>query len=542
MLEYGAIYEDLEYSDYLNYPFCAFKLRDKIYITDAFNNRIIVQSYICKEYEIIHIDDWFPRWIQVTDDGKIYYVDSKKKCLGELINGKVNREILVPMKEPLFLTVTENQTILVGGRGESPLIEYDFELNILSKLLNANFSLQSAQYMRNGDLLVCDIEKHQVLICDILGEIKWSFGKECFPGEKINELSSPKFSCCYNDTVYIADGMNGRVLIINLLNNSVSEYLKDQNDVHLWWPTCIQAYDKYLLITDACNNRIIELCLEDYSSKQWGKSRVKSFYLNNPRGIEIADDYIYVADTYSHRIIKMNFKLEAEMFYGGKRGNGENELFWPRAIRQFDSNHFLIADSRNSRIIKVDKSANFIDIIQNYKKQHEICPFLDPHDIDVNDGIILITDSKANKIIALDQNNNCVWSYGDNGELKDPHYARFTKDNNILISDTGNHRVIKINWQGSILFEITSTDSKSLNLPRCVEEIGENLLITDSGNNRIIITDIYGHIKRTFGCRWEINDDSTRVPRCARRVNDKVVVSDTYNNRILLIDMKVNKL
>lgn len=541
MLEYGVEYESLEKNDYLNYPFCSFKLKDKIYIADAFNNRIVVQSYICEKYEIIHIDDWFPRWIQPFDDDKIYYVDSKKKCLGELVDGKINREIHIPMKEPLFVTITENQTLLVGGRGEFPLIEYDFELNILGKMLNANFSLQSAQYMKNGDLLVCDIERHQVLICDISGRIKWSFGKEHFPGEEINELSSPKFSCYYNDIIYIADGMNGRVIIVNLLNKSVSEYFKDQSNVHLWWPTCVQAYDKFLLITDACNNRIIELCLENHSTKQWGKSRVKSFYLNNPRGIEITDSHIYVADTYGHRIVKMNFVFEAETFYGGKRGDGENELFWPRAIRQFDSNHFLIADSRNSRILKVDKSSKLINIIQNYKKQGEICSFLDPHDIDVKNGIILITDSMANKIIAIDQDNNYVWSYGDNSELKDPHYARFTKDSNILISDTGNHRIIKVNLQGSILFEITHTNNKSLNLPRCVEEIGENLLITDSGNNRIIITDIYGQIIKSFGHKWEINDESVRVPRCARKVNDKVVISDTYNNRIVLIDMEVNK-
>lgn len=114
----------------------------------------------------------------------------------------------------------------------------------------------------------------------------------------------------------------------------------------------------------------------------------------------------------------------------------KNELFWPRAVRCRGNNLLLIADSRNSRIIIMDKMKNIHRIIYGFMLDNVFYNFGDPHDIDVYDDKILITDSLLNQVIEINDLGYCLWIYGKKGELKNPHHARKGPDGNILISDT----------------------------------------------------------------------------------------------------------
>ena len=531
MLEYGAIYNE-SYENNLNYLFCAFRYKNKIFMSDALNNRVIIQDLLNDKKDIIYIEGWFPRWLQPVNEKDFIYLDSRKRTVGYVKNKKVINEYPVPMEKPMFIKKTNKKTFLIGGKGECPLIEYSDNFKIVGNYLNNTFEVQSAEYIGNN-LLICDIKRHQVLICNKSGDVFWSFGKKCFPGEYILELSTPKFSCFYDGLIYIADGKNNRIICVDLKKEIKFIYTKDELEQTLWWPSCLQKYENTLIITDSANCRIIELSLFNYSSIQHGCGKVKKFLLNNPRAIEIVNDSIFLADTYNNRILKLDDKLHAHILFGGNRGNHINELFWPRAVRYINNNMFLIADSRNSRIVKLDSENNVYFIIYGFTYNKEFKKFIDPHDIDVYNNKILITDSELSKIIEINNQGECTWIYGINGELNDPHNARKTNDGNVLISDTRNNRVIKVAKSGKILYEITKAGGSCLNLPRWSEEIDNNILITDSGNNRVILVDKYGHIIKEYGKAGK-NQISIRSPRCARKYKNYILISDTYNNRIVL--------
>lgn len=533
--EYGVVYNEKITHTHINYPFCSFRFEDKIFISDALNNRVIIQNIENEDYYYIVIKKWFPRWIQPISIDSFVYVDPKKRSLGIVCNGKIIKECNVPMDEPLFVKYTAKKTFLVGGRGDVPLLEYNNKFEVIGSYLNSCFSLQSAEYYDSNHFLLCDIERHQILISDLKGNIIWSYGKYNYPGEEMYELSSPKYSCKFKQNILIVDGMNGRIISTNMKKEILFIYKMDENKQQLWWPTCVQEYNDKLLITDACNNRIIELTLYNMSTRQWGNAIANKFKLNNPRGMEIIDNKIYVADTYNHRIVSLdeNF-VNVENIYGGKRGNCESELFWPRSIR-YNKEQYFIADGRNGRIVILDNNYSLVKSIYYYKILKQIFYFKDPHDVDVYEDKILVTDSANNRIIELDEKNNCTYLFGRNCGIKDPHQARRTKDKNFLIADTGNDRIIKIDKNNKIIFEIRNTSYGKLKLPRWVEEIDDYLLITDSGNNRILLSDFNGKIIKSFGEKWSLNSESIRVPRCARKKGKFIYISDTYNNRILRI-------
>ena len=534
MIEYGAIYNKYN-ENQLDYIFCAFRNNDYLFISDALNNRIIRINLRTNKSNEIFINNWFPRWIQPINNEKLIFIDSKKKTIGELQNDQIINEKYIPMDKPKFVKLTSAGTYLVGGKGNKPLIEYDVNLNIIGKYLNPTFNIQSAEYIYDK-LLICDVDRHQVLICDKEGNVFWSYGKIHCPGELKTELSTPKFACFYKNLFYIADGKNNRILCLDVNKKIKFIYKYDEYHQGLWWPSCLQNQKNELIITDSANCRIIQLSLSTLKSKQFGKAKIKTFNLNNPRGIEIYNDVFYLADTYNHRILELDKQLQPNLFFGGTRGNKENELFWPRAIRVV-KNKYYIADSRNSRIICVDNKKHTKSIIQGYTYNHKFYKFRYPHDIDVYDDKILITDSSLNRVIEINSFGKCSWLYGLNGELNDPHNARRTIDGAFLISDTRNNRVIKVSNKNQIIYSISKTNNNNLKLPRWSEEIDQNILITDSGNDRILLVDRKGFIIKQYGNSIQNSGFKIRGPRCARKYKNHILISDTCNNRIILTDL-----
>ena len=536
MREIGVEYNDRYENTYLGYIYCAFCCKNIIYVSNAIKNCVVkINMNDNKSIEKIFIPNWFPRWIVPINDKEFVFIDSKRKTFGLVKNKSITFENHIPMKKPIFVSKTPKNTFLIAGEDdEFPLIEVDINCTVLNSYLTSKYHLQSAYYVEENKFLICDATLHQVLLCYSDGTVLWEYGKKGCPGDKRDELSTPKYAISINNCIYIADGKNNRILCVDWDKKIKFIYKKDENNNHLWWPTCVDCYDGKMLISDAGNERLIEYDTTNRSSEQLGIPKVQRFMMNNPRCIEISDNVLYVADTYNNRILKINEKLEIELFWGGERGTGKENMFWPRAIRSVDGKFYYICDSRNSRIIKIDKCKNVHLIYYGFFYMNTFYEFGDPHDIDIYEGKRLIADSNLNKVIEMNLDGTCSFVYGTNCELNNPHHARRTKDGNIIISDTGNNRVIKINNKGEILREVKEVDSISLREPRWCEEIDNDFLITDSGNNRIVRIDENNNKLSEYGGKLDSLLESIRTPRCTRCFGDFMLISDTYNNRIII--------
>lgn len=539
MIEIGIDYNAEALKSVEGYIYCAFRYKDTLFVSKATEHcveKIDLQSTECEK---IIQENWFPRWIEPFSETEFVYVDSKRKTFGFIAGNEKTNEYIIPMKKPRFICKTYRNTFLIAGSGENPLIEVDAQCKVIATYLDNSFDLQSAYYVDENSVLLCDANLHQVLLCTLKGEILWEYGKKNAPGDSLLELSTPKYARCIGNEVYIADGKNNRVICVNWDKEIKFIYEKDDEGNNLWWPTCVDIQNKKLLITDAGNGRLLEYNTTTEETHQWGIPKVKKFNLNNPRCIEIINNSIYVADTYNNRIVQITPQMSIESFAGGRRGSNKDEMFWPRAIRSICGNIFYICDSRNSRIIKMDSQRNIHQIIYGYSIDNCFYSFEDPHDIDIFDDKILVTDSILNKVIEMNTTGTGLFEFGLYGELENPHHARYTNDGNILISDTGHNRILKIDSQGNIIYKISKAGSTLLREPRWCEEYGNNICITDSGNNRIILTDKLGEqIIKEFGYYSDSILQSVRVPRCTRIYKDYLVISDTYNNRIVIEDIR----
>lgn len=513
-------------------PFCAKKgSHDNLFVTDPFNNRIIVyKEDVYKYITTKEIKDWFPRWITlIPDTDLIVFVDSRNKILGTIqSDGKLLNSVQIDMKEPLYVSMSSKNSLFVCGRGEHPLIEYDTNFKIQKYFLNDGFGLQAAERFQENMFLLCDLKNSQINIVDEDGKSLWMFGGRNKEGGY--ELNTPKCVTHRDNHIYVADSGNSRVLEIEIENKgtlletkSVIEIKTIENE-QLWWPVSVDVYNRGLIVVDSYMNKVWDYEIDNPDKKTdcFGcKSKIE-FLLNRPRSIDAIDNTLLVADTYNNRIVVFDRNFKVLNVY-------ENNFYWPKCARYY-RNMIIVADSRNNRVVFQDRSGKIIKTIESVIDKGKSNKLEDVHDIDIYDGELILTDSERNVVMICDMSGNVISSYTD---LKDPHQARMTKNKTLLISDTGNNRIIEIK-DGVLINELTTVDGKPLRLPRWCEYYNrDRIIVSDAGNNRILITDWNGSLYDSFGGYYELSNRGLRGPRCVKKIGEYIYISDTHNNRMV---------
>lgn len=170
------------------------------------------------------------------------------------------------------------------------------------------------------------------------------------------------------------------------------------------------------------------------------------------------------------------------------------------------------------------------------------------HDVDLLDnGNILVTDGGSfdsptgGGIYEIDRDGNILWSFAT--ALNWAHNADKQLDGSVIISDTGNDRVIIVDQAGAILWDsdaITFSDGVTLNYPNDANLLANgNRLITDRDNHRVFETDAAGNIVWQFGQTGLPGGGPLRLngPHNADRLaGGNTVIADSNNNRIVEVN------
>jgi len=107
----------------------------------------------------------------------------------------------------------------------------------------------------------------------------------------------------------------------------------------------------------------------------------------------------------------------------------------------------------------------------------------------------LILDSEGSNIVEITPKGQIEWSYkpkNPNAKLKNPKGIAVLNDGHLIIADTGNHRVLEVDLDGEIVWEygkkgIAGKLLGELNSPSYVQKTyNETILVTDTGNNRLL--------------------------------------------------------
>ncbi len=520
-------------------PTCAFRRPDGTTVVgDPFNARVLIAS---PDGEVVSItnparDSWFPRWVAPLPDGRLAYADRNHSEVGIIDPDGHIRGFHLDLDVPMFIAPTDGQGYLVAGRGNTPIMELDEHFTVIRTYLDASYNIHSAQKLGDDRLLICDVDRHQVLIINPGGDVEWAYGKALHPGEQFGELSTPKYAWLDHGLVHVADGMNSRVLAVDLQRN-VRRCYGQAPGQHLWFPHSVQDLGGgHVLIADGCNSQVIEVGLDGETVWRMGHPQAGGFDLRSPRVIDdLPDGGFLVADAYNHRIVRFDQDFKPTWQYSGHRGSGEAELFWPRCARYAGSDTYLIADSRNARILLVDGNGRTLKDLRHYTLDGRCHRLQDPHDLDLDEkGALLVTDSSLNLVLHMYWSGRVIWVYGLSGELRDPHEARFIPGGGCIICDTGHHRIIEVDSSGSVTWELRGSSLGRFSNPRwCDRQSDDSYVVTDTGHNRIVCVDRQGQALWSFGERWALDDQSLRAPRFARLLGKRLLVSDSFNNRIV---------
>ncbi|CAF5002973.1 unnamed protein product, partial [Rotaria sp. Silwood1] len=218
--------------------------------------------------------------------------------------------------------------------------------------------------------------------------------------------------------------------------------------------------------------------------------------LSGAHGLYVdADQTIYVADAWNHRIVE--WKRDAtsgQMVAGGNgQGSGDHQLSYPRdVIIDKERDSLIICDCLNRRVVRWPRrnGTSGETIISNI-----YCLGLT---MDEN-GSLYVTDNVKNEVrrYRRGESQGTVVAGGNGSgnrldQLSYPQYVFVDRDHSVYVSDRNNHRVMK--WMEGAKQGIVVAGGQGygngltqLSSPRgvVVDQLG-TIYVADAGNNRIM--------------------------------------------------------
>ena len=218
-----------------------------------------------------------------------------------------------------------------------------------------------------------------------------------------------------------------------------------------------------------------------------------SYYSNSPdqmiypAGIAIDDiDNIYVSIRHKLRKFTSNGELIKCI---GKEGGKEGEFNDPRGVTLHD-NQVYVCDSDNLRIQVFDLNLNFVRSIGSHGKGRG--EFNAPYDVKLDTaGNIYIADFKNSRVQVLDNSGHFIRTLGDEGERKLSHPSGLhIADKYVYISDRGSHCVVVYETSGQFVtsFGRNGKNEGEFFGPSCITSCVDGFIhVCDYLNHRVQI-------------------------------------------------------
>jgi DNA-binding beta-propeller fold protein YncE len=149
---------------------------------------------------------------------------------------------------------------------------------------------------------------------------------------------------------------------------------------------------------------------------------------------------------------------------------------------------------------------------------------------------------KADPLIVFDGKGQYVRSWGK-GMFRNAHGLRVDKQNNVWVTDNGDHQVMKFTQKGELLLTLgikgqAGTDPKTFNRPADIAfaSNGDFYVADGYGNSRVVKFSSTGKYLMDWGKRGSGPGEFNLPHSVAVDSKDFVYVSDRENNRIQIFD------
>jgi hypothetical protein len=156
---------------------------------------------------------------------------------------------------------------------------------------------------------------------------------------------------------------------------------------------------------------------------------------------------------------------------------------------------------------------------------------------------VLITDQGNQRVIEVTLGKRIVWQYGQTGvagmgpnQLNNPNSAELLENGHILISDENNNRAIEVTRDHKIVATFTAGGTTS-GVAFASRLPNGNTLITDSNNSRIVEVDSGDNPVWQYFTNTDPSSNSAPLPTRAVRLKDgHTIISDQFNQRVIVVN------
>ena len=205
--------------------------------------------------------------------------------------------------------------------------------------------------------------------------------------------------------------------------------------------------------------------------------------MNNPRGISVSPNTVYVTQSSSH-CINM-YELEGELIKRvGSKGKGRAQFDYPMGMDYSERTEMIyICDRFNDRVQVMTDNAKFRSMLGVHLLDQ-------PIDIKVTRERIFVLDSSILCMLIFNSDHdliNRMIGRGDGEQTRKPYCFDVDRDYNIIMSDSSNNRVYIFDEEGEKIhkFGQKGQDKGDLNFPYgiALDNFGRIIVVCEKDTN-----------------------------------------------------------
>ena len=297
----------------------------------------------------------------------------------------------------------------------------------------------------------------------------------------------------------------------------------------------------------------LELPEDEYDKKRVDVAAVASFgvqgtgngQLNDPKGLAVdGQGQVYVVDTRNHRV--QVFGADGQFLRGwGSQGNAAGQFQEPWGITVDTAGNVYVADTWNHRIQKFDSQGQFVtmwgtfgdtggalgapDIL--YGPRHIVADW---------EGNLLVSDTGNKRILKFSPDGQLIQQWGgegySEGQLREPCGLAVDTYGYAYVADVWNQRVQRFDAQGNFVAQwpVLGWESElPVNKPYIAVDSQGDVYVTAPDYNRVAKFDAAGKVLAVWG-QYGTDARGFNVPSgIAVDGTGNVYVTDSGNHRVV---------
>ena len=235
--------------------------------------------------------------------------------------------------------------------------------------------------------------------------------------------------------------------------------------------------NQLIYIADSGNSRIQVVSFAGNFLKRFGQGIIE-----NPSGIAVTKDNIFVTDCVLHALLQFRKKDYKLMRRTGTYGGGEGQLFHPIGLCIDNNGDAYVADYINNRVSVFSKDFNFIKCLGVQQLKY-------PKDVTVTQHGVVVLDQGPNCIHLFSRSGELLRSFvthGEDGMVYHPQFFCLDASGNILITDYNLNNIKILSPTGQLITMIGKEGhgKGELRCPYgiCVTQLGTVFVVSSHSN------------------------------------------------------------